>query len=518
MKKLIAILCGLAVMSAAHSQTTVSADFTQFGINNGNATVKLNVNEHTTPNSSALLYADYRSMFDISFSLLCNTLGTEQVFLCKDGKAGEMFADLSVGYDPMLRQVFVEMKDCNGKLHRMGVGNEVKTGTWYDISLSSRYNAKRHKSTLTMTVSEEDGSKSANSLEYPGYALRYNVGRWVVGHGFPGGFPNSLQVRNGEMKSLAISGTGLERLKGQNPIFTDRHTADPACLVSNGKVYAYVGEDKAALSGWFNMPHWVCYSTDDMKSWTCHGKVLCAADFSYATPNGAWAAQVVEHEGKYYFYVTLDDRRNGKHTIDVAVANSPTGPFRPARPDGSPIITDDMTPDSHRPNADIDPTVLIDTDGTPWMAWGNGDCYMVRLNKNMTDIDGEIKKTPMRNFSEGPWLFKRGEWYYNVYAADAPGVQSEQMAYSMSKSINGPWIYGGLLTSSAKHGFTIHPSVIDFKGKWYLFYHDGSYMINGEPGGDCRRSVCVEHLHFNKDGSIKPITLTEEGISQERRR
>jgi hypothetical protein len=51
-----------------------------------------------------------------------------------------------------------------------------------------------------------------------------------------------------------------------------------------------------------------------------------------------------------------------------------------------------------------------------------------------------------------------------------------------------------------------------FKGKWYFFYHDGSYMLNGEPGGDCRRRVCVDELKFNRDGSIRPVELTEEGV------
>jgi hypothetical protein len=172
-----------------------------------------------------------------------------------------------------------------------------------------------------------------------------------------------------------------------------------------------------------------------------------------------------------------------------------------------------MTTDSHRWNSDIDPTVIIDDDGTPWMAWGNGDCYMVKLNRNMVELDGLITRVPFRNYSEGPWLFKRGNLYYNVYAADAPGVQPEQMCYSTAPKITGPWTYGGFVTGAAKHGFTIHPSVVEFKNQWYFFYHDGAYMLDGTPGGDCRRQVCVEYLYFNKDGIIKPITLTAEGVS-----
>lgn len=173
-----------------------------------------------------------------------------------------------------------------------------------------------------------------------------------------------------------------------------------------------------------------------------------------------------------------------------------------------------MTPDSHRSNADIDPTVFIDDDGQAYIAWGNGDCYMAKLKPNMTEIEGEHWHVGLRNYSEGPWLFKRKGIYYNVYAADAPGVQSEQIAYSTATDIRGPWTYRGLLTGSAKYGFTIHPSVNEFKGKWYFFYHDGSYMLNGEPGGDCRRQVCVEELRFNPDGTIKHITLTEKGLSR----
>jgi hypothetical protein len=67
-------------------------------------------------------------------------------------------------------------------------------------------------------------------------------------------------------------------------------------------------------------------------------------------------------------------------------------------------------------------------------------------------------------------------------------------------------------------GFTIHPSVIEFKGQWYFFYHDGSTAVNGIPGGDCRRSVCLEHLFFNPDGTIQPIVQTREGVSVPPRR
>jgi len=459
-----------------------------------------------------LAYYDLRKNWIIEASMKCNLLGTEQVFLCKEGERNQLVGDVSIGFDNMFKKYFVEVLDADGVAHRIVAGDEVEAGKWYDVRAQASYDIKKNQTLLQIEV-KASSSKSfgkSTSIMFKGSALRSDAGVWVIGRGFPGGFPNSLQVLDGAIDEVKISGEALPRVAGQNPLFTDTFTADPAVTVVGNTVYAYVGHDAASVGGWFNMPEWLCYSTTDMKHWTAHGTVLAATDFVNANSRSAWAAQVIEKDGKFYDYVTLD-RREG-HFITVAVGDSPIGPFKEARP-GKPLITDAMTADSHRWNSDIDPTVLIDDDGTPWMAWGNGDCYMVKLNRNMVELDGPITKVPLRNYSEGPWLFKRGNLYYNIYAADAPGVQSEQIAYSTAPKITGPWTYGGLVTGSAKHGFTIHPSVFEFKNQWYFFYHDGAYTLDGTPGGDCRRQVCAEYLYFNKDGSIKPITLTTEGVS-----
>jgi hypothetical protein len=468
--------------------------------------------EYVVPFDRPLAYYDMQKSWSIEASLKCNLLGTEQVYLCKEGAKGQLAGDVSIGFDNMYKKYFVEVMCADGVPRRIVAGDEVEAGKWYDVRAQADYDSKSGQTQLRFEVkySGQTSFGKPTTISVKGQALNRNAGMWVIGRGFPGGFPNSLQVLDGGIDEVTISGEALPRVAGQNPLFTDAFTADPAITVIGNTVYAYVGQDKATVGGWFNMPNWLCYSTTDMKNWTARGPVLAAKDFANANNESAWAAQVVEKDGKYYYYVTLD-RREG-HFITVAVSDSPTGPFKEALP-GKPLITDDMTKDSHRANADIDPTIFIDTDGTPWMAWGNGDCYMVKLKRNMVEIDGPITKVPFRNYSEGPWLFKRGDFYYMVYAADAPGEQAEQICYSTAKKITGPWTYGGFITGPAKHGFTIHPSVNEFKGQWYFFYHDGSYTLNGTPGGDCRRQVCAEYLYFNPDGSIKPITLTTEGVS-----
>jgi len=474
--------------------------------------LELKNGEYVVTFDRPLAYYNMQKSWTIEASLKCNLPGTEQVYLCKEGAKGQLAGDVSIGFDNMDKKYFVEVMCADGVPRRISAGEEVEAGKWYDVRARADYNSENGQTQLRFEVKPSGHANFGrySAISFNGYALRSDAGMWVIGRGFPEGFPNSLQVIDGAIDEVKISGEALPRIAGQNPLFTDFFTADPAITVIGNTVYAYVGQDKATVGGWFNMPDWLCYSTTDMKNWTAHGPVLAAKDFVNANQSSAWAAQVVEKGSKYYYYVTLDSKKG--HFITVAVSDNPTGPFKEALP-GKPLITDSMTTDSHRPNADIDPTVFIDTDGTPWMAWGNGDCYIVKLKSNMVEIDGPITKVPFRNYSEGPWLFKRGELYYNIYAADAPGVQAEQIGYSTAKKITGPWTYGGIITGSAKHGFTIHPSVIEFKGQWYFFYHDGAYALNGTPGGDCRRQVCVEYLYFNPDGSIKPITLTTEGVS-----
>ncbi len=529
MKKVISFIVLIAwiVTSVANplpaERRVVNGDFRDFGLSRPDTVITLDCGEVAVDSRSPLFFADYRDGFELSFTVKFNTFLTEQAVICKEGKRGAVAGALTIGYDPGSESIFAEVTQSNDKTCRITAGPKVTDSRRYKVTVKSTPSFSKKLdgviSLLELNVMSADTADRSDCEEYNGYllyegdALPYIPGRWIIGHGYPSGCTNSLQLRRGEVGDLSIRGIGRRHQPGTNPIFTDRFTADPAALVTGDRIYVYVGEDMAVPGGWFTMPHWVAYSSDDMLNWVCHGPVLAASDFHNSNPNGAWAAQVVERDGRYYFYVTLDDVRNGEHKIDVATGDSPLGPFVPARAADEPLITDSMTPDSHRPNADIDPTVLVDDDGTAWIAWGNGDCYIAKLKDNMIELDGDVRHLGLRNYSEGPWLFKRDGIYYNVYAADAPGVQPEQLAYSIAADITGPWTYGGLITGPARHGFTIHPSVIEFKGEWYLFFHDGCYPLDGTPGGDCRRHVCVEKLRFNPDGTIEPVTLTHEGIS-----
>jgi beta-xylosidase len=247
-----------------------------------------------------------------------------------------------------------------------------------------------------------------------------------------------------------------------------------------------------------------------MKTWTDHGYVLAPTDFSWGIGE-AWASQVVERDGKFYFYTTVQagEPYNSK-TVGVAVADSPLGPFTDAI--GKPLITDDMTPNGMRGWwNDIDPTVLIDDDGTPWMSWGNGTCFLVKLKPNMTELDGEIKVLRTPGYVEGPWLSKHNDMYYLTYASMGQG--RETISYATAPSMEGPWTYRGLLSGMAENSFTIHPGIAEFKGQNYLFYHNATLTLNGVSGATGRRSVSVDYLYYLPDGTMAYVEQTKEGIT-----
>jgi arabinoxylan arabinofuranohydrolase len=303
-----------------------------------------------------------------------------------------------------------------------------------------------------------------------------------------------------------------------NPVVQTHYTADPAPVVHGDTVYLFASHDEdITLKNFFTMKDWLLFSSKDMVNWTDHGAVASLRNFQWAGSgwgggfeNGAWAPQAIPRNGKWYLYVPLQGRG-----IGVLVADRPEGPY--ADPLGRALI----------PNDNIDPTVFIDDDGQAYLAWGNPKCRYVKLNEDMISFDTSlgdkgivaydmtpeafgVRSKPSEkhatSYEEAPWFYKRDGRYYLFFAG---GPISEHLAYSTGKSLAGPWTYGGVVMSPQGRSFTNHPGVIDFKGKTYLFYHNGAL-----PGGNgFRRSVCVDELKFNPDGSVVKMDMTKEGVA-----
>lgn len=315
--------------------------------------------------------------------------------------------------------------------------------------------------------------------------------------------------------ALFILPTGLfaqEREPGENPIIREVFTADPAPLVYQDTVFLYAGHDEATGDQMFNINEWLVYSSTDMKNWTPRGTAMKALDFDWSEGN-AWASQVIEKDGKFWFYTTTIDVNTNGDAIGVAVSDQPTGPFEDAI--GGPLVVDSMTPTPQDPHDwdDIDPTAYTDDDGTTWISWGNMHLYLAKLKDNMIEIDGEIQELYLPNFTEGPWLHKREDLYYLTYACFAHQAMWEKICYATAPDIIGPWEYQGIILDRTKKSYTIHPGIIEFNNQWYFFYHTGQLTIGEKSGAIGRRAVSIEYLYYNEDGTIKPIVKTQEGVS-----
>lgn len=315
--------------------------------------------------------------------------------------------------------------------------------------------------------------------------------------------------------AVAVSMLLLTKLQAQgdtsfiatgNPVIKHKFTADPAALVYKDKVYIYTGHDVAPEKrNGYEMHEWLLFSTSDMKTFTEHPSPLNVKAFKWAKDD-AWASQVIERNGKFYWYVavTHDSTHRGK-AIGVAVADNPIGPFKDAK--GSAIITNDMTTESKISWDDIDPTVFIDDNKQAYLFWGNTTLHYVKLKENMIDMDGPMHTITLPKFTEAPWVHKKNGWYYLSYAYEFP----EKIAYAMSKSIEGPWEYKGILNEIAGNCNTNHQAIITFKGKDYFIYHNGALVPDY---ASFHRSVCIDYLFYNKDGTMKRVIMTSEGVDK----
>lgn len=313
-----------------------------------------------------------------------------------------------------------------------------------------------------------------------------------------------------------------------NPFVKYKYLGDPAALVDGKTLYLYAGHDQCPdRQERYVLNEWCILSTTDMKTWKEHSYKLKAVDFPWASGQ-AWASQTIKRGDKYYWYVTAEHKSIHGKGIGVAVADSPTGPFIPVE---KPLVTNNMTTKYTGISwDDIDPTAIVDDDGQAYLIWGNTQLYYAKLKDNMVELDGDVMTMEIRGirmpsnpkewneeaeadkvaagsnfFTEAPWIHKHKGWYYLTFSIGFP----EKTAYAMSRSINGPWEYKGILNEVAGNCNTNHHAIVNFKGDWYFIYHNGS--IN-TAGSSYRRSVCIDRLKYKKNGELERIQMTSEGI------
>ena len=242
-----------------------------------------------------------------------------------------------------------------------------------------------------------------------------------------------------------------------------------------------------------------------MKHWKDRGVALSLKDIAWAKKY-AWAPDCGYKNGRYYFYYPTD-----QDYIGVAVGNTPAGPF--TDPLGKPLISR-RTPGVIADRDLIDPCIFTDDDGKSYLFFGQNTVCAVTLNKDMISFNEPariIKGTD--HFFEAVWVHKYNGKYYMSYSGD------DKILYAMSDHVLGPYEFKGEILDSVNSG-TNHHSIVQYKGKWYLFYHNSDLALDNIPADSpnrkfvqWRRSVCIDYLYYNADGTIRKVKQTKEGVS-----
>lgn len=329
-----------------------------------------------------------------------------------------------------------------------------------------------------------------------------------------------------ELKTKAIS----------QPLVSHIYTADPSAHVFNGKIYVYPSHDIDAgdafddLGSHFAMEDYHVLSMDRPGGKTAdHGMALHVKDVPWAEKQ-MWAPDATEKNGKYYLFFPAKDH-DGIFRIGVAISDSPTGPFTPEA-------------NAIKGSFSIDPAVFKDDDGSYYMyfggIWGgqlqrwrtgsfnaeqpespfahlpnNNEPALCAKVARLTDDLLEFAETPRdlvivdeegnpllqgdneRRFFEASWMHKYNSKYYFSYSTG----DTHFICYAVADNPYGPFTYKGIVLNPVV-GWTNHHSIVEFEGKWYLFYHDSSLS----KGVTHLRCVKVTELKHNADGTIETIS------------
>ena len=312
--------------------------------------------------------------------------------------------------------------------------------------------------------------------------------------------------------ALATSGMAQKKEMSGNPIFPGWY-ADPEAVVYNGEywvfpTYSAPFEEQTFLDA---------FSSPDLVNWTKHPRVLDNSNVKWVR-RAMWAPAVIHANNKYYLFFGGNDVHQGEvGGIGVAVADRPEGPYKDAL--GKPLINEIVN--GAQP---IDQFVFKDDDGQYYMYYGGwGHCNMVKLAPDLLSIvpfpDGvTYKEVTPKNYVEGPFMLKKDGKYYFMWSEGGWTGPDYCVAYAISDSPFGPFErVGKILEQDDKIARGAgHHSVIKGNGKdeWYIVYHRRPLT---ETDGN-HRETCIDRMYFDKNGFIKPVKMTVEGVKKVKKR
>ncbi|MGX9346395.1 family 43 glycosylhydrolase [Microbacterium sp. KNMS] len=350
-----------------------------------------------------------------------------------------------------------------------------------------------------------------------------------------------------------------------NPLVGHKFGADPHHLIYNGRLYIYSTDDTQQYeanskdanglptqpNGYGAITRLNVMSTSDMVNWVDHGSVPIAREGGAAPwARNSWAPAAIEKDGKVYLYFC----DSGTGTA-VVVGGSPLGPW--TDPVGKKIIPDTVSPE-YIANGGFpagmwlfDPEVFIDDDGQGYLYFGGNSVIgtspnqqgpqnpkstrVAKLEDDMVTLAGDPVEIDAPGIFEASSMFKHDGRYYYSYSSNfqvtpEPGKYPERgaIAYMMtddpmdlsSAKYAGVAFQNPAVHFGAGNGGNNHSDMFTFKGETYLTYHAQTRgaawaAALGTPGAtQGYRSVHIDKLEFNEDGTIKPVQGTRAGVDQ----
>lgn len=276
--------------------------------------------------------------------------------------------------------------------------------------------------------------------------------------------------------------------------------ADPEIHYFEGRYYIY----PTTSSDFVEQASFECWSSADLTDWRHEGVILSLADVGWSTNYAAWAPSCAHANGKYYLYFSAGDGAG----IGVAVADSPSGPFRDAI--GIPLVG--YYPHGAQP---IDAHCFIDDDGRAYLYFGGHRvCVVAPLTPTLCAIHRNYRDiTPSPNYVEGPFMIKRRGLYYLSWSEGEWADHTYLAAYGVADNPFGPFEYRGKILENHPEiaNAAGHHSILQLPGTdddWIICYHRRPL----EETSAHHRVTCIEKLEFLDDGSIAPVTLTHTGV------
>ncbi len=256
-------------------------------------------------------------------------------------------------------------------------------------------------------------------------------------------------------------------------LFPSQGLTDPHVWIKDGRIYLFAGHD--VLDDFQNtwaIDSWQIWSSADLKEWRYESTIEPKDTYIGDKPS-CWAGDIVERNGKFYWYFS-----NRNIDTGVMVSDRIDRGYKDAL--GKPLLPADIIK-----GHPYDPEIFVENDKY-YIVFSAGTYYISELNEDMISLKDEPRPIEVLD-KEGKKVytadksttFYRDGIYYLVWGE----------YYATADNIYGPYTYQGNFLSGG------HSSVFKWGEQWYVVqvHKEVSLLYRG---------ISLKPVNFDKDGLV----------------